>query len=129
MNIGNGIHIDKVCGYADNIVFIIQENTETLKNLFKTYHIFSKITGIELNTSKTKKLRLGEENNEKEYNITGMEGEEIAIKSIEAIKVCGITFSYNEEAAYQLNIADKITKLETQKKDGSGEDYPSKAKY
>ena len=42
-----------------------------------------------------------------------MQGEELAIKSIEAIKVCRITFSYNEEAAYQLNIADKITKLET----------------
>jgi hypothetical protein len=35
----------------------------------------------------------------------------MAIKSIEAIEVCGITFSYNKEAAYQLNITDKITKL------------------
>jgi hypothetical protein len=72
--LGYGINIDKICGYADNIVFIIKENTETLKNLFNTYHNFSKISGIELNTTKTEIVRLGEETEEKEYNITGING-------------------------------------------------------
>ena len=35
-------------------------------------------------------------------------------KSIEAIKVCGITYSDNEELAYEINIAEKNTKLENQ---------------
>ena len=40
------------------------------------------------------------------------EGEEAQIKSIEVIKGCGITYSYNEDIAYQLNITDKITMLQ-----------------
>ena len=39
---------------------------------------------------------------------------EITSKSIEAIKVCGITYSDNEELAYEKNITDKIMKLENQ---------------
>jgi hypothetical protein len=66
LNIGNGIHTDKVGGCAHNILFIMQENTETLKKLFKTYHSCSKISGIELNTSITEILRLGKENEETE---------------------------------------------------------------
>ena len=56
----NGEYIDKVCGYADNIGFIIKECNRSIKKLFKTYHSFSKITGIELNTKKTEILRIGE---------------------------------------------------------------------
>ena len=40
LNIWNPILIDKLCGYADDIVFIIKDTTSTLKNLFKTYHQF-----------------------------------------------------------------------------------------
>ena len=43
-----------------------------------------------------------------------MDGSEVDINSIEAIKVCGVTFSYNEALAYKANITDKITNLETQ---------------
>ena len=39
-------------------------------------------------------------------------------KSIEAIKLCGITYSDNEELAYEKNISDKIMKLENQIKRG-----------
>jgi hypothetical protein len=54
LNIGNGVHIDRVCGYADDI---IQENTKTYKNKFKTYHNFSKISVIEqLQNRNTKSL-------------------------------------------------------------------------
>ena len=53
LNIGNPIIIDKLCGYADDIVFIIKDSANSLKNLFKTYHLFSKLSGIELNTTKT----------------------------------------------------------------------------
>ena len=42
------------------------------------------------------------------------EENEIASNSIEAIKVWGITYSDNEEVAYEKNITDKITKLENQ---------------
>ena len=43
-----------------------------------------------------------------------MDGSTVDINSIEAIKVCGVTFSYNVELAYRANIRDKITNLETQ---------------
>ena len=42
----NGEYIDKVWGYADNIVFIIKECNGSIKKLFKTYHSFSKISEI-----------------------------------------------------------------------------------
>ena len=88
LNIGiNGEYIDKVCGYADDIVFIIKECSRSIKKLFKTYHSFSKISGIELNTTKTEILRIGDEHIEKEYIIVDAEGNEITSKSIEAIKV------------------------------------------
>ena len=37
------------------------------------------------------------------------EGEDVKIQSIEAIKVCGITYSNNEDTANHENIIDKIT--------------------
>ena len=37
-----------------------------------------------------------------------VDGNEMTSKSIEAIKVCGITYSDNEELAYEKNITDKI---------------------
>ena len=53
-------------------------------------------------------LRIGDEHEEREYIIVDTEGQEIPTKSIETTKVCGIHYSYNGEAAYQLNITDKI---------------------
>ena len=64
-----------------------------IKKLFKTYHSFSKISGIELNTAKTEILRIGDEHIEKEYKVVDVDGNEVISKSIEAIKVCGITYS------------------------------------
>ena len=38
LNIGfNSEYIDKVCGYADDLVFIIKECCRSIKKLFKTY--------------------------------------------------------------------------------------------
>ena len=114
--IGNPTTIDKLCAYADDIVFIIKDNCISLRNLFKTYHQFSKISGIELNTTKTEIMRIGDEEIEKDYVIEDNNGQEVQIKSIEAIKVCGITYSYNERLAYQANITDKVEKMESQLK-------------
>ena len=116
LNIGNPTTIDKLCAYADDIVFIIKDNCISLRNLFRTYHNFSKISGIELNTTKTEIMRIGDDHLEREYIIEDSTGQEVQIKSIEAIKVCGITYSYNEGLAYQLNITDKVAKLENQLK-------------
>ena len=66
----NGEYIDKVCGYTDNLVFILKECSWSIKKLFKTYHSFSKISGIELNTIKTEILRIGDEHIEKEYMLS-----------------------------------------------------------
>ena len=54
-----------------------------IKKLFKTYHSFSKISGIELNTAKTKILRIGDKHIEKEYIIVDADGNDIISKSIE----------------------------------------------
>ena len=49
-------------------------------------------------------MRIGDEHKEKEYIIVDADGNEITSKSIEAIKVCGITYSDNEELANEKNI-------------------------
>ena len=59
-------------------------------------------------------MRIGDEHIEKEYIIVDADGNEITSKSIEAIKVFGITYSDNEELAYEKNITDKIMKLDNQ---------------
>ncbi len=69
----------------------------------KTYHNFSKISGIKLNTEKTEILRIGDEHIEKKYIRVNAEGNEITSKPIEAIKVCGVIYSENEELAYEKN--------------------------
>ena len=86
IKISNKINFSHVGGYADDIVFIIKDTASTLKNLFKTYHQFSKISGIELNTTKTEILRIGDEHDEREYTIVDNEGQEIPIKSIETME-------------------------------------------
>ena len=50
-----------------------------------TYHQFSKISGIELNTAKTEIMRIGDEQIEEEYTIEDSCGQDVQIKSIEAI--------------------------------------------
>ena len=69
--------IDKLCAYADDIEFIIKDNCTSLRNLFKTYHQFSKISGIELNTTKTEIMRIGDDQTEKEYIIEDNTGQEV----------------------------------------------------
>ena len=44
---------------------------------------------------------MGNEHIEKENRLVGAYGNEITNKQIEAIKVCGITHSDNEELAYE----------------------------
>ena len=57
------------------------------------------------------------------YRISDMDGSAVEINSMEAVKVCGVIFSYNEALAYKANSTDKITNLETKSRDGYGEDY------
>ena len=39
LNMGNPTTIDKLCGYADDIVSIIKDSSIPLQNLNKTYHL------------------------------------------------------------------------------------------
>ena len=54
-----------------------QTNFLSIKKLFKTYHSFSKISGIELNTAKTEILRIGDEHIEKNYIIVDVDGNDV----------------------------------------------------
>ena len=53
-------------------------------------------------------LRLGDVYKEGTPRISDIDCSEVEINSIEAIKVWGITFSYNEAVACKANITDKI---------------------
>ena len=61
----------------------------------------------ELNTEKTEILRIGDEHIEKEYIIVDTDGNEIISKSIQAIKVCGITYHRQAVVCPELYGKDK----------------------
>ena len=62
---------------------------------------FYVLTLLYLKHNKTEILRIGDEHIEKEYIIGDADGNEITSKLKESIKVCGITYSDNEELAYE----------------------------
>ena len=67
-------------------------------NLLSFFYV---LTLLYLKHNKTEILRIGDEHIEKEYIIGDADGNEITSKLKESIKVCGITYSDNEELAYE----------------------------
>jgi hypothetical protein len=99
--------------FADDITAIC-ENREGIQEIVNCYSKFSEYSGIKLNLPKTEILVIGKKGNEKEnFTITSNQ-ETITITDQVSVKICGITFSNNDNLAYKENIENKILKLEKQ---------------
>ena len=82
----------------------------SIQGIFKQYEKLTRKSGLELNADKTEIIALHTERTlqfEVQYN-----GQTVKISTMKEMKICGIWYCTNKEREYELNVNDKITKLE-----------------
>ncbi len=102
----------KTGAFADDVGTLTMGDTTSINEVFCEYVRFSSLSGIEINEGKTEIMHLGVkgEFNSKVININnGLKS--LRINTVESIKICGITFSNNNEIAYKANVLDKLDKF------------------
>jgi hypothetical protein len=103
----------KSATFADDITAIFR-NKEAINIIIEHYNNFTEYSGIKLNIPKTEIMKLGPSHtNKQQHEITDIDNTYI-IGEVEAVKICGITFSNNKIIAYKENIIKKIDKLSKQ---------------
>jgi hypothetical protein len=106
----------KCSGYADDIAIICRNDNNSIKGIFEEYERLTRLSGLELNAEKTEVLRIGHRREERiEIKFTYL-GIEYAINSVDKLKICGIFFCNDKVEEYDLNILEKIERLESQLK-------------
>jgi len=108
-----GIKIaNKVAGFADDIGVAVNNDRESIANVFLDYSLFTSLSGIELNIDKTEILKLNFNSLHQNFQSSQIEINGVSINTKESIEICGICFSNNSNIAYEINILDKINKME-----------------
>jgi len=103
----------KTGAFADDVGTLIKFNRVSINEVFTEYRKFSNLSGIELNESKTEILMLGNNNPFISQDIVISAGSQhFTVKTLESVKICGITYSNNDGLAYEQNILSKIHKLD-----------------
>jgi len=103
----------KLASYADDITALCS-NKEGIEIIISLYTKFSSYSGIELNVAKTEILVMGKLNqNQRQFKIKSQNNEYI-LQDQKEVKICGLVFSNDFEAAYNQNVKDKINKMEGQ---------------
>ena len=82
-----------------------------LKGIFRQYERLTKKSGLELNADKTEILSM-HSNVPRVYDVQYC-GANIALTTLNEIKICGIWYCHDQERAYKLNVTDKIEKLDS----------------
>jgi exonuclease III len=100
----------KSAAYADDISVICQKNIESIQQVFVEYEKLTERSGLELNADKTEILLLNSKVTET-FNIN-YKNESINIRTVNRIKICGLYFCADMNEEYNLNVREKITKLE-----------------
>ena len=97
----------KLTSYADDSTFFI-EKVDSINEIFKTFDVFSKYSGLKINKSKCEIAGIGIKR--------GVKVAFCGVKSIdllnEPIKILGINYSYNEKVLIDSNFKDVIMKIE-----------------
>jgi len=101
----------KGAAYADDISVICSNDYISIQKIFEEYERLTKKSGLELNADKTEILKLNNAHTE-EFTIK-YNGTEFQIKSVNKIKICGLNFCTSDEAEQQLNVKEKIDKLQS----------------
>ena len=94
----------KVVQYADDTTVFVRDRESTTK-LLKFIDNFSALSGLEINTTKTEALWLGQRKNNQDTPFDFKWPKE-------PILALGVFFSYNQADAEKLNFGNKIRELE-----------------
>jgi len=103
----------KKSGFADDITCLTKDKN-SLQEIITEYERFSRYSGIHLNVAKTEVLIIGKKANEPIRFDLQHGGKTVTIVDQEAVKICGIVYSNDNEKAYDKNIKEKIDKLKNQ---------------
>jgi hypothetical protein len=99
----------KGAAFADDVSIICKNDIDSIQGVFNEYDRLTKRSGLELNADKTEILNL---KNNRQLNIKlSYNGQNIEIKSIPNLKICGVYYCIDVEEEYRLNVLDKILKL------------------
>jgi hypothetical protein len=104
----------KIAGFADDIGLAINNDENSIKNVFKVYDLFSGLSGIKLNIDKTEILKMNNNSLHSDFVPYNVSLDSTVIPTVESLTICGICFSNNANVAYEKNILEKITKMEQQ---------------
>ena len=99
----------KSAAYADDISVICEKSSDCVQQVFYEYERLTRRSGLELNADKTEILNMNNKKIDKvafKYN-----GNTFAIKTVDKIKICGLYYCCNPQEEYQLNVLEKIEKL------------------
>lgn len=105
----DGKYLDSTAAYADDVTIITKNDVANLKEIFKEYKRFSRVSGLQLNADKTEILS----NSDINLNIEYM-NQSINIKNTQEVKICGKVFSTQKDIETNQNINVKIAKLKKQ---------------
>jgi hypothetical protein len=109
VNLNNSGISFKAAAYADDISVICRNNYNSVQQVFKEYERLTKLSGLELNADKTEILILNSELTQRfkfKYNNSLFD-----IISVHRIKICGLYYCSDTEKEYELNVKEKIQKL------------------
>ena len=104
----NGIQVNKhelkISQYADDTTVFVRD-LDSVTSLLRVLNEFKELSGLEINTTKTEAMWLGEWKDRTD--------EPFGFKwPKEPINALGVSFSYNQECANRLNFGEKIFNLE-----------------
>ena len=94
----------KITQYADDTTVLVRDCDSVLR-LLELLEEFKRVSGLEINTSKTEAMWLGTWKNRKEKPF-GFKWPDDPVLAL------GISFTYDSERAWMLNLEEKIDKLE-----------------
>ena len=97
----------KLTSYADDTTFFIK-NEESVKEILKTFGIFSKFSGLNLNTSKCEIAGIGVKRGVK-VALCGLK--EVNLNE-DAIQILGVSYSYNEKVSLESNYLEVVERIE-----------------
>ena len=100
--------------FADDVGMVVKNETETINAIFNDYSLFSRLSGIELNVSKTEVMKLNLNTSNSIFVPEQIRAYGEVFTTSESVKICGVVFSNDRDLAYKSNIKDKIVKLEKQ---------------
>jgi exonuclease III len=100
----------KCGGFADDVGVVIKNRIRSIEGIFKEYEIFSAFSGIQINETKTEIMPLLK-SKKLETVHTRCYGRTVNLKMVNSIKICGITFSNDENLTYRDNVTNKIDNL------------------